>query len=52
MIGEARHELGNMDVGRNRVLLRTRCTDQKGEMVAEGQSVLVPPKNMQSKQTT
>lgn len=35
-------EVAELDEARNRVRLRTGCTNQKGEAVAEGESVLLP----------
>jgi 3-hydroxybutyryl-CoA dehydratase len=37
-------EVVDMDVEKNRVSFRTCCTNQKKEVVAEGQSVLMPRK--------
>ena len=37
-------EVAELDEARNRVRLRTGCTNQKGEAVAEGESVLLPSK--------
>lgn len=37
-------EVAELDEVRNRVRLRTGCTNQKGEGVAEGESVLLPSK--------
>ena len=37
-------EVSDLDAERNRVRLRTGCTNQKGEAVAEGESVLLPSK--------
>lgn len=35
-------EVAELDRERNRVRLSTRCTNQKGEVVAEGESLLMP----------
>lgn len=37
-------QVSGLDTSRNRVWLRTGCTNQKGEAVAEGESVLLPSK--------
>jgi 3-hydroxybutyryl-CoA dehydratase len=40
----ARVEVAELNVDKNRVRLATRCTNERGEVVAEGESVVMPPK--------
>jgi 3-hydroxybutyryl-CoA dehydratase len=40
----AQVEVSELMVEKNRVRLATRCTNQRGEVVAEGESVVIPPK--------
>lgn len=40
---EAKAEVVEMDVERNRIVLRTTCTNQKGELVLDGKATVMPP---------
>jgi 3-hydroxybutyryl-CoA dehydratase len=40
----ARVEVVELNREKNRVRLATRCTNERGEVVAEGESVVLPPK--------
>jgi 3-hydroxybutyryl-CoA dehydratase len=40
----AKVEVTELDVEKNRVILRTVCTNQKGKEVLDGRAVMMPPK--------
>jgi len=42
----ARAEILSIDVDANRVILKTTCLNQNGEMVLEGQATVSPPKHV------
>lgn len=40
----AQVEVAELNMEKNRVRFATRCTNERGEVVAEGESVVMPPK--------